>query len=81
MNLDQYDISKFSPMMKQYLEIKKDYTDAIVFFRLGDFYEMFFEDAFNASRELELQLTGKDCGQEKRVPMLVFLFMLTKCML
>ena len=69
MNLEKYDLSKFSPMMKQYLEIKKDYTDAIVFFRLGDFYEMFFDDAILASRELELQLTGKDCGQDERVPM------------
>ena len=69
MNLESYDVSKFSPMMQQYLEIKKDYTDAIVFFRLGDFYEMFFEDAIVASKELELQLTGKDCGQDKRVPM------------
>lgn len=69
MNLEGYDISKFSPMMKQYIEIKKDYADAIVFFRLGDFYEMFFEDAILGSRELELQLTGKDCGQEERVPM------------
>lgn len=69
MNLEGYDISKFSPMMKQYIEIKKDYADAIVFFRLGDFYEMFFEDATIASKELELQLTGKDCGQDGRVPM------------
>jgi len=69
MNLEGYEISKFSPMMRQYLEIKKDYTDVIVFFRLGDFYEMFFDDAKIASRELELQLTGKDCGQDDRVPM------------
>ena len=69
MNIDKYDMSKFTPMMQQYLEIKKDYTDVIVFFRLGDFYEMFFEDAVLASRELEIQLTGKDCGQKERVPM------------
>lgn len=69
MNLDGYDVSKFTPMMQQYLQIKKDYTDVIVFFRLGDFYEMFFDDAITASRELEIQLTGKDCGQKERVPM------------
>lgn len=60
---------KYTPMMEQYLDIKKDYKDAIVFFRLGDFYEMFFEDAHIASRELELALTGKDAGAEERVPM------------
>ena len=69
MNLEGYDLQKFTPMMQQYLQIKKDYTDVIVFFRLGDFYEMFFEDAVVASRELEIQLTGKDCGQKSRVPM------------
>ncbi len=58
-----------SPMMRQYLDIKEQYKDAIVFFRLGDFYEMFFEDAQTASRELELTLTGRDCGLEKRAPM------------
>ena len=58
MNISGYDMSKFTPMMQQYLEIKKDYTDVIVFFRLGDFYEMFFDDAIIASRELEIQLTG-----------------------
>lgn len=60
---------KYTPMMEQYLDIKKDYKDAIVFFRLGDFYEMFFEDAYTASRELELALTGKDAGAPERVPM------------
>ena len=60
---------KYTPMMEQYLQIKKDYKDAIVFFRLGDFYEMFFEDAITASRELELTLTGKQAGLEERVPM------------
>ena len=58
-----------SPMMTHYLNIKKDYPDAIMFYRLGDFYEMFFEDAEVASRELELTLTGRDCGLEKRAPM------------
>ena len=58
-----------SPMMKQYMEIKGMYKDAVLFFRLGDFYEMFFEDAITASRELEITLTGKDCGLEERAPM------------
>ena len=58
-----------SPMMTHYLNIKKDYQDAILFYRLGDFYEMFFEDAELASRELELTLTGRDCGLDKRAPM------------
>ena len=58
----------YTPMMQQYLTIKEDYSDAIVFFRLGDFYEMFFEDALLASRELEIQLTARDGGGEK-VPM------------
>ena len=69
MNIEGFDMSKFTPMMQQYLQIKKDYTDVIVFFRLGDFYEMFFNDAIVASRELEIQLTGRDAGQEKKVPM------------
>ncbi|WP_418223747.1 DNA mismatch repair protein MutS [Clostridium isatidis] len=58
-----------TPMMRQYLEIKENYKDCILFFRLGDFYEMFFEDAKIASRELELVLTGRDCGLEERAPM------------
>ena len=61
--------SKLSPMMRQYLDIKEQYSDEILFFRLGDFYEMFFEDAKTASRELELTLTGKNCGLEERAPM------------
>ena len=61
--------NKLSPMMQQYLEIKAEYEDCILFFRLGDFYEMFYEDAKTASRELELTLTGKNCGQEERAPM------------
>lgn len=58
-----------TPMMKQYFEIKDRYKDCILFFRLGDFYEMFFDDAKTASRELELVLTGRDCGLEERAPM------------
>ena len=65
----EVDRSKVSPMMKQYLEIKDKYEDSIIFFRLGDFYEMFFDDAKLVSRELELTLTGKNCGLEERVPM------------
>ena len=61
--------SKLSPMMVQYFQIKAQYNDAILFFRLGDFYEMFFEDAKLASKELDLVLTGRDCGQEERAPM------------
>lgn len=60
---------KLSPMMQQYMDIKENYKDCILFFRLGDFYEMFFEDAKLASKELELTLTGKSCGQEERAPM------------
>ena len=62
-------MAELSPMMKQYFEIKKNYPDTILFFRLGDFYEMFFEDAKTASKELELVLTGRDCGQQERAPM------------
>lgn len=62
-------MAEFSPMMQHYLEIKEQYKDAIVFYRLGDFYEMFFEDAKTASRELEITLTGRECGQEERAPM------------
>ena len=62
-------LAELSPMMKQYFEIKENNKDAILFFRLGDFYEMFFEDAKVASKELELTLTGRDCGQEERAPM------------
>ena len=58
-----------SPMMEQYFQIKQNYADTLLFFRLGDFYEMFFEDAKIASKELELVLTGRDCGQEERAPM------------
>ena len=62
-------MAEFSPMMQHYLETKNEYKDCILFYRLGDFYEMFFDDAINVSRELELTLTGKDCGQEERAPM------------
>lgn len=60
---------ELSPMMQQYFKVKKDYPGVILFFRLGDFYEMFFDDAKTASRELDLVLTGRDCGQEERAPM------------
>ncbi len=62
-------MAEYSPMMQRYLETKEQYKDCILFYRLGDFYEMFFDDAITASRELELTLTGKDCGQEERAPM------------
>ena len=62
-------MAELTPMMRQYFEIKQEYSDTILMFRLGDFYEMFFEDAKIASRELELVLTGRDCGQEERAPM------------
>ncbi|MBQ4214573.1 MAG: hypothetical protein II673_05300, partial [Ruminococcus sp.] len=58
-------MAELSPMMKQYFEIKEKNKDCILFYRLGDFYEMFYEDAILASRELELTLTGRDCGQEE----------------
>jgi DNA mismatch repair protein MutS len=60
---------KLSPMMQQYLETKKQYPDCVLFYRLGDFYEMFFDDAIRVSRDLELTLTGRDCGLEERAPM------------
>ncbi len=63
------DIEKYSPMMQKYLETKEQYKDCILFYRLGDFYEMFFDDAILVSRELEITLTGKDCGQAERAPM------------
>ena len=62
-------MAPLTPMMKQYMEIKAQYKDCILFYRLGDFYEMFFEDALTASKELEITLTGKDCGQAERAPM------------
>ena len=66
---ENIDKSKYTPMMRQYLDIKEQYPDTLVFFRLGDFYEMFFNDAIIASRELEIVLTGRDAGAEERVPM------------
>lgn len=62
-------MAEMTPMMRQYLETKKEYPDTILMYRLGDFYEMFFDDAKIASRELELVLTGRDCGQAERAPM------------
>lgn len=62
-------MADLTPMMQQYVEMKKQYPDCILFYRLGDFYEMFYEDAFTASKELELALTGKACGLEERAPM------------
>lgn len=62
-------MAALSPMMQQYFDIKKQHPDKILFFRLGDFYEMFYDDAILASKELELTLTGRDCGQEERAPM------------
>ena len=65
----EIDTTKLSPMMQQYMAVKKKYGDAILFFRLGDFYEMFFDDAVLVSKLLELTLTGRDCGLEERAPM------------
>ncbi len=62
-------MAELTPMMQQYMETKKEYPDCILFYRLGDFYEMFFEDALIASKELEITLTGKNCGLEERAPM------------
>ena len=69
MKRNEVDRSKLSPGMKQYMEIKDQYPEELLFFRLGDFYELFFEDGLTASRELELTLTGKNAGLEERVPM------------
>ncbi|MCI8347353.1 MAG: DNA mismatch repair protein MutS [Bacilli bacterium] len=69
MKRSSVDRSKLSPMMKEYVELKDNYEDCIVFYRLGDFYEMFFDDAITASRELELTLTGKSAGLKEKVPM------------
>lgn len=69
MTYEDIDTEKLTPMMTQYLETKKEYHDCILFYRLGDFYEMFFDDAVTVSRELELTLTGKSCGLEERAPM------------
>ena len=69
MKMNEVDKTKLSPMMLQYIDMKEKNMDVILFFRLGDFYEMFFEDALIASRELELTLTGKSAGLEDRIPM------------
>ena len=69
MRMADVDITKVSPMMKQYIDVKNENLDTVIFFRVGDFYEMFFEDAINVSRDLELTLTGKSCGLSERVPM------------
>ena len=63
------DLSQLSPMMQHYMETKKEYPDCVLFYRLGDFYEMFFDDALTVSKELEITLTGKDCGLSERAPM------------
>ena len=62
-------MAEYSPMMQKYLETKEEYKDCILFYRLGDFYEMFFDDAILVARELEITLTGKECGQKERAPM------------
>ena len=62
-------MAQVTPMMQNYLDTKEKYKDCILFYRLGDFYEMFFDDAITVSKELELTLTGKDCGLEERAPM------------
>ncbi len=62
-------MAELTPMMQQYMETKKEYSDCILFYRLGDFYEMFFDDALTVTRELEITLTGKNCGLEERAPM------------
>jgi len=69
MIIDEIDVNVLSPMMKHYVETKDKYRDCFLFYRLGDFYEMFFDDAILASRELEITLTGKDCGLAERAPM------------
>ena len=61
-------MAELTPMMQQYLETKKQYPDCILFYRLGDFYEMFFDDALTASKELEITLTGKNCGRGRTCP-------------
>lgn len=65
----EIDVEKLTPMMQKYLETKQEYKDCILFYRLGDFYEMFFDDAITVSKELEITLTGKSCGLEERAPM------------
>ena len=69
MKRSEVDLNKVTPMMRQYLKIKDENPDIIIFFRLGDFYEVFFEDAVMVSKELEIALTGRNAGLEERVPM------------
>ena len=69
MNSKEVDFNKLTPMMQHYLQTKDEYPNYILFYRLGDFYEMFFEDAETVSRELEITLTGKSCGLDERAPM------------
>ncbi|HPX93556.1 MAG TPA: DNA mismatch repair protein MutS [Bacillota bacterium] len=69
LTFDQIDKTRITPMMRQLIEVKEKHPDCLIFFRLGDFYELFFDDALTASRELELALTGRDCGLEDRAPM------------
>ena len=66
---ERKDVAELTPMMQKYMETKEEYPDCILFYRLGDFYEMFFEDALTASKELEITLTGKSCGLDERAPM------------
>ena len=67
--LTQDQLNRLSPLLKQYLRVKEQYPGVILMFRVGDFYEMFFDDAKKASEELELVLTGKECGLDERAPM------------
>lgn len=69
MKIEEVDINRITPMMRQYIDIKKNNKDVIILFRLGDFYEMFFDDAVTASHELELTLTGKNAGLDEKIPM------------
>ena len=69
MKRSEVDLTKVTPAMRQYLEIKEANPDVVLFFRLGDFYEMFFEDAITVSRELELTLTSKNAGLGEKIPM------------
>ena len=69
LTFDKIDKEKVMPMMRQLIEQKEQYPDCLIFFRQGDFYELFFDDALTAARELELALTGRDCGLDERAPM------------
>ena len=69
MELTEEMLQAITPMMKQYLDVKNQYNDCVLMYRVGDFYEMFFDDALRVSKVLELTLTGKDCGLKERAPM------------